>query len=272
MLLASGQPIPHGRPYRYHLNGPVHMITVRKRVGPLPTHRLVVRHLANHSSSDSSLEASSDFHSDVGPLRTSVPALSLAILSRAVISFRADLIPSPKRVRDSGYSADVEVDPRETSLRMKLLVKLEMTSLEMICIYRDSAEIDDVCLRRMLLDIGLRLRVTLGDLVSEDFHITTQAIPSIVYRLLREFKESRTRWLVESVVIALTKRITELERYNVRLRGTISVEKLVNRRVAEEMEAREAARTLEPLNENGDEQEGENGGNGNGGNGGNGNG
>ncbi|GJT04214.1 putative reverse transcriptase domain-containing protein [Tanacetum coccineum] len=49
-------------------------------------------------------------------------------------------------------------------------------------------------------------------------------------------------------------------------------EELVNRRVAEEMEAREAARTLEPLNENVDEQEGENGGNGNGGNGGNGNG
>ncbi|GJS12962.1 hypothetical protein Tco_0407434 [Tanacetum coccineum] len=49
-------------------------------------------------------------------------------------------------------------------------------------------------------------------------------------------------------------------------------EELVTRRVAEEMEAREAARTLEPLNENGDEQEGENGGNGNGGNGENGNG
>ncbi|GJR63181.1 putative reverse transcriptase domain-containing protein [Tanacetum coccineum] len=45
------------------------------------------------------------------------------------------------------------------------------------------------------------------------------------------------------------------------------VEELVARRVAEEMEAREAARNLEPLNENGDEQEGENRGNGNGGNG-----
>ncbi|GKF13106.1 hypothetical protein Tco_0051032, partial [Tanacetum coccineum] len=44
-------------------------------------------------------------------------------------------------------------------------------------------------------------------------------------------------------------------------------EELITRRVAEEMEAREAARTLEPLNENGDEQEGENGGNGNRGNG-----
>ncbi|GJT63880.1 putative reverse transcriptase domain-containing protein [Tanacetum coccineum] len=49
-------------------------------------------------------------------------------------------------------------------------------------------------------------------------------------------------------------------------------EELVTCRVAEEMEAREAARTLEPLNENGDELEGENGGNGNGGNRGNGNG
>ncbi|GJS90008.1 reverse transcriptase domain-containing protein [Tanacetum coccineum] len=52
MVLAPGHPIPHGRPYRYHLNGPVHMMTARKRVGPLPTHRLAVRHLVDYSSSD----------------------------------------------------------------------------------------------------------------------------------------------------------------------------------------------------------------------------
>ncbi|GKD43153.1 hypothetical protein Tco_1267798 [Tanacetum coccineum] len=52
MVLAPGQPIPHGRPYRYHLNGPVHMITMRKRIGPLPTHRLAVRHSIDYSSSD----------------------------------------------------------------------------------------------------------------------------------------------------------------------------------------------------------------------------
>ncbi|GJY40376.1 putative reverse transcriptase domain-containing protein [Tanacetum coccineum] len=90
---------------------------------------------------------------------------------------------------------------------------------------------------------------------------------------------------VESAVIALTGMITELERDNRRLRGTASVEsqrvdrlqrgmsrmqrekmpstrsgasmtreefeELVTRRVAKEMEAREAARILEPLNENG---------------------
>ncbi|GKE39138.1 hypothetical protein Tco_1462543, partial [Tanacetum coccineum] len=52
MILSPGQPIPHGRPYRYHPNGPVHMITVRKRVGPLPTHRLAVIHSVDYSSSD----------------------------------------------------------------------------------------------------------------------------------------------------------------------------------------------------------------------------
>nr|GEU42965.1 hypothetical protein [Tanacetum cinerariifolium] len=78
MVLAPGQPIPYGRPYRYHLNGPVHMMTVRKRVGPLPTHRLDMRHLVDYSSTDyfalddslrdsslsSSLETSSNSPSD----------------------------------------------------------------------------------------------------------------------------------------------------------------------------------------------------------------
>ncbi|GJX89132.1 ribonuclease H-like domain-containing protein [Tanacetum coccineum] len=180
MILAPGQPIPHGRPYRYHLNGPVHMMTARKRVGPLPAQQLAVRHSVDHSSSDyfspddsardsssdSSSEASSDFHSDAssdsssrhslpdhsspdlpstsaGPSRqkreerkrkkkgkeekrrrppmTSVPALPPVF--EALSPVRADLIPSPKRVRDSGYLADVEVDPRETSLRDDVIVR-----------------------------------------------------------------------------------------------------------------------------------------------------
>ncbi|GKF25982.1 hypothetical protein Tco_0081876 [Tanacetum coccineum] len=99
----------------------------------------------------SSSEASSDFHSDAlsdsssrhslsdhsspnlpstsaGPSHkrrrspmTFVP--SLLLVSRALSPIRDDLIPSPKRVRDSGYLADVEVDPRETSLRDDAIVK-----------------------------------------------------------------------------------------------------------------------------------------------------
>ncbi|GJT69524.1 hypothetical protein Tco_1028810 [Tanacetum coccineum] len=82
MVLTPGQPIPHGRPYRYHLNGPVHMMIARKRVGLLPTHHLTMRHSVDYSSSDhfalddssrdssssssssSSLETSSDPSSD----------------------------------------------------------------------------------------------------------------------------------------------------------------------------------------------------------------
>ncbi|GKF54674.1 hypothetical protein Tco_0165014, partial [Tanacetum coccineum] len=119
------------------------MMTIRKRVGPLPTHRLAVRHSTDHSSLDLSSEASPDFHSDAspdpssrhplsdhsspdlpgtfaGPSRkrrrspmTSIPALSP--ISRDLSLARVDLIPSPKRVKDSGYLADVEVDHREIS-------------------------------------------------------------------------------------------------------------------------------------------------------------
>ncbi|GJV70793.1 hypothetical protein Tco_1490788 [Tanacetum coccineum] len=70
MILAPGQPIHHGRPYRYHLNRPVHMMTERKRVRPLPTHRLAVRHSVDYSSSvhisldDSSRDSSSSSSSE----------------------------------------------------------------------------------------------------------------------------------------------------------------------------------------------------------------
>ncbi|GKD86104.1 hypothetical protein Tco_1357258, partial [Tanacetum coccineum] len=152
MILSPGQPIPHGRLYHYHLNGLVHMMTVRKRVGPLPTHHLAMRHSADHSSSDSSSEALLNFHSDAssdsssrhslsdhsssdllsisaGPSRkrrrspmTSVPALSP--ISGALSPVHADLIQLPNRVKDSGYLADIEVDPRETSLRDDAIVKV----------------------------------------------------------------------------------------------------------------------------------------------------
>nr|GEZ41036.1 hypothetical protein [Tanacetum cinerariifolium] len=129
IILAPGQPIPHGRLYRYHPNGPVHMMTARKRVGPLPVQQLAMRHFVNHSSSDSSSRHSLSDHSSpdllstsVGPFRkrrrspmTSVHALPL--VSRALSPVCADLIPSPKRVKDIGYLADVEVGPRETRVK-----------------------------------------------------------------------------------------------------------------------------------------------------------
>nr|GEZ98886.1 hypothetical protein [Tanacetum cinerariifolium] len=134
MNLAPRQPIPHGRLYRYHPNGPVHMMTVRKRVGPLPIQQLAVRHYVDHSSSyyfslddsardsssDSSSEASSDFHSDASfdsLLRHSLSGHSSLDLPSTSAG------PSRKRRRDSSYLADVEVGPRETSLRDDVIAR-----------------------------------------------------------------------------------------------------------------------------------------------------
>ncbi|GKC55575.1 hypothetical protein Tco_1078320 [Tanacetum coccineum] len=68
ILIRPGEAIPFGRPYRTHLNGPRKLLTARKRVGPLPAHRLASRHASprssnHHSSSSSSSLDSSPVHS-----------------------------------------------------------------------------------------------------------------------------------------------------------------------------------------------------------------
>ncbi|GKB41200.1 hypothetical protein Tco_0886142 [Tanacetum coccineum] len=178
IVLAPGQPIPYGRPYRYHLNGPVHIMTARKRVGPLPTHRLAVRHLVDYSSldhfslddsssdlssssssetsSDSPADALSDSASSCSSSDHSLPASTLSTRSShrlcwvlsvhrssaiseipshdssyasrsrkrsrssvaslplssptlgALYYARADLLPSPKRIRSPDTATDLE--------------------------------------------------------------------------------------------------------------------------------------------------------------------
>nr|GEU65422.1 hypothetical protein [Tanacetum cinerariifolium] len=46
------QPILVGRPYRTQPNGVLKMWTTKKRVGPLPTHRIALRYSSDYSSSD----------------------------------------------------------------------------------------------------------------------------------------------------------------------------------------------------------------------------
>ncbi|GKF86909.1 hypothetical protein Tco_0254736, partial [Tanacetum coccineum] len=121
IILSPAQPIPHGRPYRYHLNGPVHMMTTRKRVGPLPTHHLAVRHpvdysFSDHSSSDSSSSSSSVHHSSAiferpsynsffvsrsrKRSRSHVASVPLSSPTLGTLSYAcADLLPLPKRIR-----------------------------------------------------------------------------------------------------------------------------------------------------------------------------
>nr|GEX68383.1 hypothetical protein [Tanacetum cinerariifolium] len=137
MILAPGQPIPH--------------LDMRHSVDHSLSDYFSLDDLARDSSLDSSSEASSDFHSDAssdsssryslsdrsspdlpntfaGPSQkrrrspmTSV--LALPPVSEALSPVCADLIPSPKRVRESGYLEDVEVGPRETSLRDDVIAR-----------------------------------------------------------------------------------------------------------------------------------------------------
>nr|GEU31588.1 hypothetical protein [Tanacetum cinerariifolium] len=243
------------------------VIPRRRRVGLLPVQQLAVRHYADHSSShyfslddsardsfsDSSFEASLDFHSDalsdslsrhsLSPM-TSVPALPPVF--GALSPVRADLIPSPKKVRDSGYLEDVEVDSRETNLRDDVMVRgSDEPHLEQDINLEIQEEIDEcIAYADALRDRGIDARV-------------------IVEAIDREESETGTRGPVKEA---------QRKMPNTQFGASMTheeVEELVAHRVAEEMEDREATRNLETLNENGDEQEGENGRNGNGSNGGN---
>nr|GEX27548.1 hypothetical protein [Tanacetum cinerariifolium] len=122
-----------------------HMMTARKRVGPLPTYCLAVRHSVNYSSSDlftsddssidlpsdSSLETSSDSYLDALSNSSSGHS-SLDHSSPEPPSVRADLLPLPKRIRSFNFATDLKdcsnkssepSVPRETSLRGDVIVR-----------------------------------------------------------------------------------------------------------------------------------------------------
>nr|GEW26185.1 ribonuclease H-like domain-containing protein [Tanacetum cinerariifolium] len=122
---------------------------------------------------------------------------------------------------------------------------------------------------------------TLGDLVQK-FHDHTKEI--LVHRV--QANEDVQRDQGRKIVVTgqqsavLLKRISKLELDNTRLRGTLdvarvtmtreAVNELIEHRVAEALEAHNAARNLEPLVESGGNYNGNNNGNGNGNGGGNG--
>ncbi|GKB60324.1 hypothetical protein Tco_0916510 [Tanacetum coccineum] len=196
---------------------------------------------------DSSSKASSDFHSDAssdsslrhslqdhsspdlpstsaGPSRkrrrspmTSVPALPL--IFGALSPVRADLIPSPKRIRDSGYLADVEVDPRETSLRDDVISLRIGIDARVVVEAVDQEESETP-------EGTVRLRMSHWEIGGLEDHDHTEAIPVHRIQTIEGVQREQGHRMVgvELAVIALTKRIDELERDNIRLRGTVSVE------------------------------------------------
>ncbi|GJR27944.1 hypothetical protein Tco_1104176 [Tanacetum coccineum] len=177
------------------------MMTARKRVGPLPTHRLAVRHSTDHSSPDLPSTSEGPSHKRRRSSTTSVPALSL--VSGALSSVRTDLLPSPKRIKDPGYLADVEVDPREISLRDNAIVRVNALKDRGIearvvveAVDQDETETVEVTYE------------TLGDLVQR-FHDHTQAIPVHRIQAIEGVQREQGHMIVgvESAVTTLTERI-----------------------------------------------------------------
>nr|GEV03473.1 reverse transcriptase domain-containing protein [Tanacetum cinerariifolium] len=164
---------------------------------PSPTH--------DHSSPD----LPSTF---VGPSRkrrrspmTSVPVLSHVF--GALSPIRADLIPSPKRVRDSGYLAYIEVDPKETSLRDDVIVRVEAVDRE-----------ENKTGMRGLVKVRVE-RVTHPMMPEDTIELAQEE------RAVECTYETLGSLVVKSVVVtALTERIAKLEKDKRRLRGTTSVE------------------------------------------------
>nr|GEY01234.1 putative reverse transcriptase domain-containing protein [Tanacetum cinerariifolium] len=231
MILAPGQPIPHSRPYRYHPDGP----------------------------------ASSEFHSDASTDSSSRHSLS-------------DHSPPdlPSTSTGSSRKIHVEVGPRETSLRDDVIARdSDEPHLEKDIDPEIQEEIDECfAYAYALRDRGIGARVVFKAVDRDEIKtgvrglvevgvewITHLAMPEDILEPAQEGAVEGYRIVrVESTVTALTNRVAELESDNKRLRGTASVEsqrkmsntrsgasmtyeevkELVARRVAEEMEAREA--------------------------------
>nr|GEU92889.1 E-beta-farnesene synthase [Tanacetum cinerariifolium] len=237
MVLVPRQPIPHGRPYRYHLNGLVHTMTTRKRVGP-------------DSSPSSSLETSSDspsddvfdpssYHSLPTPSsgrqshdsssaspshnRSRSPAASVSLslpISRSLSYARANLLPSPKRVKSSEFATNLEdslaerFDPsrsRGTELEMDVdVVRSNRIDIDL----EIQLEIDE-CIAYV---DALRARGINDRVVVEDEEGAVEVTYETLGDLVQRFHGHTVEILVHHV-----QAIDELERVNMRLRDMMDV-------------------------------------------------
>nr|GEV80809.1 hypothetical protein [Tanacetum cinerariifolium] len=159
--------------------------------------------------------------------------------------------PNGPRVRDIGYLADIEVGPRET--RVERVMNPAM--LEDIPEPAQEGAVEEHWI------VGVESAVTvLIEMVAELERVNGTLRGTASVEMISHHLE-----ISPSAMLLCYRKMP-----NTRSRASMThkeVEELVARRVAGEIEAREAARNLETLNENGDEQEGENGGNGGNGNG-----
>nr|GEX35369.1 hypothetical protein [Tanacetum cinerariifolium] len=137
--------------------------------------------LLDHSSLDLSSTSAGPYRKRRRSLMTYVPALPPVF--GALSHVHADLIPSPKRVRDNGYLADVEVGPRETRVE-------RVTHL---AIPKDIPELTQEGVVEVMYE-------TLGDLVQRIVRVesTVIALTERVAKLERDNRRLRGTASVES--------------------------------------------------------------------------
>ncbi|GKC13179.1 hypothetical protein Tco_1009961, partial [Tanacetum coccineum] len=316
-------PIPHGRPYHYHPNRPVHMMTARKRVRPLPVQQLAIHHQSNHQFSFGCF-LPPDPHRDtlivnqylpdlpstsVGPSRHMRPSVTYEVRTVGYLErwgsdephLEQDIDPEIQAeidecfayvdaLKDRGIVEAVDQVESETGARGPIEVRVERVMHLVMP--------DDILEPAQEGAVEVTYE-TLGDLVQRIVGVesTVTALTEMIAKLERDNRRLRCTASVESQRVDQLQRgmsrmqrklrqIQQLRFYdrvrvgrfkakmpNIRSRASRThreIEDLIAHRVSEEIEAREAAMNLEPLNGNGGKGENGNGGNGGNGNGGNG--
>ncbi|GKC47297.1 putative reverse transcriptase domain-containing protein, partial [Tanacetum coccineum] len=278
MILAPGQPLPHGRPYRYHLNGPVHMMTARKRVGPLPTHHLAVRHSVDYFSSDHFALDDSSRDSSFSSSSSSSSSLSSSSTSETSSDSSSDDLSDSSSDHSLPASSSVSDGLEVSSVESSESSRYRGTDLEM----------DDDVERSNGIDINLKIQTKIDKFIAYADALRGRGIDArvVVEAVDREEIETGTQdHRTRQQSADMLERIKELERDNMRLRDMIDVashrvtrsqhreimpntrsgesrtregvNEQIDRRLEGALGACDAARNLEPLI----------GGNGNGGNG-----
>nr|GEV70339.1 hypothetical protein [Tanacetum cinerariifolium] len=277
--------------------------------------------LSGHSSSDHSSPAlpsgrkSSHRLCSLRNRSPTIPVTRSSPIPGALSPVRADLLPPPKRIRNSDSATDLEdcLDesselsvPRETSLRDDVVIKGIDARVVVEVVTREEVETS------MRAPVEVRVERVTHSTKPNDVHELDQeeGVIEVTYETLGDLGHRIIVTGQRNAVLLV--RISELERDNMRLRGTLdvasqrellvgpgaqycsdrsaeccfvredqttnntqsgvtmtceTVNELIDRQVAEALEAHDATRNLEPLVEGGGEQDDGNGGvNGNRGN------
>nr|GEV07867.1 hypothetical protein [Tanacetum cinerariifolium] len=258
MILAPGESIPYGRPYGYHPNEPVYMMTARKRVRLLRTHCLTLRHSVYYSSSypftsDDSLETSldssindlSDSSSGHSSLDHSSPVLPLRMRSSHQLCSLVPSIPYSSAVTIERPCHSSFTGPSRKRSRSPITFVLRSSTIPEVLppAYADllpprkrirssdSATYLEDCLDESLesslpRETSLRDDVVVRGSVLDDVPKPAQdeGAVKVTYETLGDLRDQWHGIVATGQHCAvLLERISKLEQDNTRLRGTLDV-------------------------------------------------